>query len=213
MTKLTHGHLVIFVDGYKYHYKGLTHFVEQDGKHYAVPDKLMPAYIEEVGMMDWWVEGWAIGDNPTNRPCSRCGSKPLKKFHDYDEAVRFAYARQQKNKLQQHVLVYVTKDATGREQREVVRSFDEIVAIDQRNDSERKAREEAQAEADARRKARLPELDLLRESFGYMKAWKMADLLAEIREKGRDSVMASMKKSSWYRFKKELKEIGIALPK
>lgn len=171
MTELVHGHLVIFVDGYKYHYKGLSHFVEQDGKQYAVPDKLMPAYVEEIGMMNWWVEGWAIGENPTNRPCSRCGPKPLKKFHNYDEAVRFAYARQQKHKTQQHILVYVTKDVTGREQKEVVRSLDEIVTIDQKNDRDRLD----QAEANAKWKARLPELDLLRESFGQLKAWKMAE--------------------------------------
>ena len=208
MTDLVHGHLEIFIDGYKYFYKGLIHLVEQDGKHYSVPDKLMPAYEDEVGTMEWWTEGWAVGDNPTNRPCSRCGSKPLKKFHDFDEAVQFAYTRQKKYKAQQHVLVYVTKDVQGKEKKEVVRSLDDIVAVDQLIDRERQERKDA----DAKWEARHPHLELLRESFGQFKAWKMSELLAQIREKGRESVAATMKKSSWYRFTKELREIGIELP-
>ena len=102
----------------------------------------------------------------------------------------------------------MTKDAQGKEKKEVVRSLDEIIAINQRIDRERQERKDA----DARWEARHPELELLRESFGQFKAWKMSELLAQMREQGRDTVAATMKKSSWYRFTKELREIGIELP-
>lgn len=121
------GHLVIFVDGYKYHYKGLTHLVEQDGKRFAVPDRLMPSETNEIGSMDWWHNGWAVGDNSRDRLCSRLGSKPLRKFLDFDEAVQFVFSRQRKFKAQQHVLVYVTKNLNGHEEKHIVHSLDDIV--------------------------------------------------------------------------------------
>ena len=211
-TPLLNGHIVIFIDGYKYHFKGLTHLITQDGKNYAVPDRLMPAPLHDIDSMDWWTDGWAVGDNPTNRPCSRCGSKPLKKFYDYDEAVQFAYTRQQKNRKQQHVLVYVTNDALNRQQRFVVRSTDDITAIDAKNEAERREIEQEKARLAREREARYPELELLEKSFGRLKAWRYGDLLAEMREKGRDQVSASMPKSSWYRLVKQLREAGIELP-
>lgn len=36
------GHLVIYVGGYKMHQNNLWHGISQDGKHYLVPDKVMP---------------------------------------------------------------------------------------------------------------------------------------------------------------------------
>lgn len=168
----------------------------------------MPPVVEEVGSMDWWHNGWAVGDNARDRLCLRRGLRPLRKFFDFDEAVRYAFARQRKYKTQQHVLVYVTKNALGIEKKHVVRSLDDIAEVNTKNDQEVKER----VDVDARRRARLPEFDLLMESFSYMKAWQMAETLAKMRENGCKVVVASMKKSTWYRFKKDLEKIGIALP-
>lgn len=210
-TPLPHGHLVIYVDGYKYHYRNMVHVFSQGGKQYSIPDCLMPANVDVIDSMDWCQEGWAVGDNSRDRLCARSGVKPLRKFFDYDEAVSFAYARQQKNK-KQHVLVYVTKGAVGKEERHVVRSMDEIVAIDAANAKETAYIENKKAQRAKETKEHYPELELLRGKFKYMKAWEMACRLADLREKGGDAVMASMPKSTWYRFKRELEEVGITLP-
>ena len=210
-SRLLHGHLVIFVDGYKYRYKGLTHFVTVDGANYAVPDSVMPAYIHEVGSMDWWQDGWAVGDNSRDRLCARSGSKPLRKFVDYDDAVAYIYARQKKNKKQQQILVYVTKSGHGREVRHVVRSMDDIAAIDAANEREVLEIKNEQERRESELKARYPELDLLRQKFKYVKAWELACILADLREKGRDAVMASMPRSSWYRLARQLREAGVEI--
>jgi len=210
--RLLKGHLVIYVDGYKYHYRNMVHLISQDGKQYSVPDRLMPPPDEDIDSMAWWENGWAVGENSRDRLCARFGVKPLRKFFDYDEAVSFAYARQQKNKTQQHVLVYVTKGAHGKEERHVVRSLDEVVAIDAANAKEAADNEAARIRQEEERKARYPELGLLQQHYGQMKAWVMADRLAEAREKGSEHVMALMPKGSWYRFVRELRAIGIELP-
>lgn len=207
------GHLVIYVDGYKYHYKALTHFVEQDKKLFAVPDTLMPPPDHEVDSMQWWEEGWAIGDNPTNRPCSRVGTKPLKKFKDWDEAVSFAYARQRKYKKQQHTLVYVVKSAFNKEVGHVVRSTDEIAAIDAEIEKEAKEIEAEQQKRIDERNARCPELDLLKQHFGQLKAWMMAEFLHEYRTKGHDQVATTLSRATMYRYIRELKELGIEVPR
>ena len=80
---LLHGYLVIYIDGYKYCYKGLTHFIEQDGKHYAIPDKLMPAPVKDIDSMKWWEEGWAVGEN-TQTCWQRCARRAVTMFlHQY----------------------------------------------------------------------------------------------------------------------------------
>lgn len=207
------GHLVIYVDGYKYHYKGLTHFVEQDKKLFAVPDTLMPPPDHEVDSMQWWEEGWAIGDNPTNRPCSRFGIKRLKKFKNWDDAVSFVYARQRKYKKQKHTLVYVVKNAFNKEIGHVVRSTDEIAAIDAEINKEAKEIAVAQQKQIDERNARYPELDLLRQNFGSMKAWTMAEFLHEYRTKGRDHIAATVSRATMYRYIRELKVLGIEIPR
>ena len=201
-----------YQDLYKYNYKGLTQFIEQEGKHYAVPDRLMPAPVDDIDSMEWWEEGWAVGDNPRDRLCKRFGSKGLKKFHDFEEAVRYCFARQQKNKKQQFVLVYESKNAMGQIHRAVVRSVADIAEIDAKTEAEHHEIEQERARLARERETRYPELELLKKSFGPFKAWHYGELLAEMREKGRDHVSATMPKSSWYRLKKQLREAGIELP-
>ena len=208
MTQLIHGHLVIFVDGYKYHYKNMVNVIPIDGGHLSIPDRLMPAHVDEIDSMDWWHEGWAVGDNSRNRLCKRYGLDGLRKFHNFDEAVQFCYARQQRFKDQQHVLVYVSKDPLGRDQCNAVRSLDEITAIDNKNEIERQELKVLEAKRDSDTKAQYPELEQFKSIFAPMKAWKIAYRLADIRKQGRDSI----KKSTWYRLKKELKAVGFELP-
>ena len=208
MTKLLNGHLVIFVDGYKYHYKHMCHFLVSAGNTYSVPDTLMPASADEIGSMSWWEDGWAVGDNPRDRLCKRMGAKSLKKFYDFDEAVRFCYARQKKFKQQQCVLVYVYKNHMGREIQEAIRSLDEITAIDAKMEIERQEIKVLEAKRDAELNARYPEFEQLTQAFGHMKAYKISRQFAEAREMGVDS----MKKSTRYRLKKELKAVGIEFP-
>ena len=88
----------------------------------------------------------------------------------------------------------------------------DIAAIDSKNETERREIEQEKARLDREWKARYPEYELLKESYGLSKALKTAFLLADIREKGRDHVSASMPKSTWYRLVRELREVGIELP-
>ena len=190
MTQLLNGHLVIFVDGFKYHYKHLYHLWVSAGTTHSVPDTLMPADVNEIESMHWWMEGWAVGDNARDRLCKRVGSKSLKKFYDFDEAVRFCYARQKRHKQQQCVLVYVYRDATGHEMKQVIRLMDDILAIDAKTEVERQELKVMEAKRAADFNTKFPELEQLTQVFGEMKALRIALQFAEAREtEGRPGFM------------------------
>ena len=210
---ILYGYLVIYVDGYKYNYKRKIHILKKGDLVISVPDRFVLPSLNEIDSMEWWQEGWAVGDNAYDRFCRRVGSKPLKKFYSYDEAVSYAFNRQKKNKKQQFVLVYVTKDGMSREQKNVIRSLDDIAAVNARNDEERQNIAIEKARLADEKKARYHELDQLKQKYGLMKSWKLADTLADLREKGLETVQASMSKSSWYRFVRELREAGIEFQK
>lgn len=201
------GYLVIFVDGYKMRYKNMTHLFSDGEKTVSVPDRLVPPPNYDVDSMQWWEDGWAVGENQRDRLCGRFGSKSLKKFYDFDEAVSFIYRRQQRHKQHRHILVYVTKTFQGKSKMEVVRSLDDIVAVDAALDSERLELEALQAEA----KAKYPHLDMLREKFGFTRGWRLSDILRRIQEGGKEAVIASMPKASWYRARKAFREVGIEI--
>ena len=198
------GYLVIYVDGYKLCYRNTVHLFREDGVTYQVPDRLMPPLIHEIGCMDWWIDGWAVGDNARNRLCNRNGNKPLKQFKSYDAAVSFIYRRQQKHKLHQHVLVYVTQVWNGKEKRDIIRSFDDIRAVDElrvKEWDEMRAREAEHA-------ARYPDLEALSKRFGYLKALRLADLLRCVRAGTPAETMAPITKATRYRMLRELREVG-----
>jgi|JI6StandDraft_1071083.scaffolds.fasta_scaffold30387_2 hypothetical protein len=199
------GHLVIFVDGYKVYDKYLMHHFYDGQNSVSVPDRMVPPPTHDVGSMPWWEVGWAVGASERGRLCMRLGAKPFRKFFNFDEAVAFAYGRQQKFKTQQHILVYVTKTFQGAERMDVVRSADDVTAIHTELDEVIQANEAHRA----RCRAEHPHIDLLREKFGYSKGWRMSDLLRQIREEGREATIAAMPKSSWYRLRKELREVGL----
>jgi hypothetical protein len=201
------GYLAVFVDGYKLKDKFAAHFLSNGDRTVSVPDRLVPAERHEVGSMRWWEDGWAVGDNSRDRLCSRLGSKPLKRFFDFDEAVRFVYLRQQRFKAHQHTLVYVTKDVHGKVNRTIVRSMDDVEAVHAEMDNNKIIFD---SEIEKRRK-RFPELERLETIFGWAKARRMAFFLSDIREKGATEVRASMPSSSWYRIKRELAGVGIEI--
>lgn len=203
------GHLVLYVDGYKMYDKYLVHVFREGENTIHVPDHLMPPPEHVVGSDEWWYDGWAVGDNARERLCKRHGVKPLRRFTDFDEAVAYMFARQKRHEDQRHTLVYVTTGVAGKETLEVVRSLDDINAIEARIADEIAANEAAMAEQRARTDAEYPYLRALQDKYGRSAGWTLSDLLKDIREKGAETVKASMAPSSYYRQIKRLREAGI----
>jgi len=206
--KLT-GHLVVYVDGYKRSLKNRAHVFFQDGYVVTVPDRLLPPPSNDVGSNEWWENGWAVGDNPRDILCLRTGPKPLRRFHYFDEAVSFVFHRQQKHRSHQHILVYVTKGASGKEQLEVVRSLDDVEAVEARVAAELAANEVLAAEERARFNAQYPHLDVLQAKFGSSTGWTLAALLKDIRDKGYEAVKATRPRATLARQIKRLREMGL----
>lgn len=204
------GYLVIYVDAYKTCMKNAAWIVtDSDGKTVSVPDRLMPPPRHEVGSMTWWEEGWAVGDNARDRLCMRAGSKPLRQFKDFDEPVAYTYRRQQKFKSHQHVLVYVTAGIGGKPRSEVVRSMDDIEAFEARIQAEIDENDRLLAEQRAKWDKELPHLKMLQERFGMSVGWALSDFLRNFRKKRRDAAKAGVSKSTYYRYVKMLREVGL----
>lgn len=203
------GYLLIYVDGYKYNYKNVIHFFQDDGKLVAAPDALLAPPKYDIGSMEWWEEGWAVGDNDRGRLCKRFYSFKCRKFRDYDEAVAYAYRRQQKFKKQQHILVYATNGVGGREQLHVVRSMDEIDAIEAKVAAEIEANNQAIAEQKDRWDAEYPKLKLLQNKFGRSMGMTLSALLKELSEKGEEAIRVSRPKSTLARQLKMLRDLGL----
>lgn len=203
------GYLIIYVDGYKYHLKNTVHLFSHEGQLVAVPDSVLPPPQHEIGSDEWWEDGWAIGDNHRGRLCKRFGSFKCRKFTNYDEAVAFAYRRQQKFKKQQHTLVYVTRGIGNREKYFVVHSKDQIDAIESQLALEIAENDRLQAEQSERFNAEYPHLNLLRERYGRSMAWTLSDLLNDLQNKGVEVVKNSRPKSTLLRQMKMLREAGL----
>lgn len=203
------GHLVIFVDGYKMVRKHLTHVFAQEGGYIHVPDRLIPPPKHEVGSDEWWRDGWAVGDNSRDRLCMRFGPSPLKKFSYYDEAVDFAYRRQQKRKKEQHILVYVLKDWRGQERMSVVRSMDDVEAFEAVLDEEKRIQDEGMALRKADFAADHPHYETLKQHFGLSRSYSLSDLLLRIRKDGLATAKAATPKATFYRAIRDIKSCGI----
>jgi len=204
------GHLVIYVDGYKMHQKNMAHiFPQADGSTISVPDGLLPPPRHEVGSDDWWRDGWAVGDNSRGRLCKRFGAKDLKRFFDYDEAVDYAYRRQQKKKTEQHILVYVSTDWRGHERFAVVRGMDDIDAFEATLAEEERIQNEGMAQRKAEFSREHPHFDELRKRYPMSRAYALSDLLLKIKEQGIEVAKAGMPKSSFYRAMRDIQLCGI----
>jgi len=206
------GHLVVFVGNYKYHYKNLTHLLQdREGQYLAFPDTLTPALRNEVGSMLWWEHAWVVGDNPRQRLCKPSTGKPFMKFKDYDEAIDFVFSRQQRHKQQSHVLVYITNTVHKKERMDVIRSMDDIKTIHLELDREIQEEAAKKVASKAVFDKQYPRFDEMESKFGRSKAFRLADMIRRIRDEGKESVMASIPRSSWYRLVRELDEAGIAI--
>lgn len=206
------GYLVVYIGGYKYHYKTLTHLISRgQSETLAVPDTLMPPPLCEAGSPEWWENAWAVGDNLRARLCKPTSGKPLLKFGDFDEAVNFIFRRQQKHKKQQHALVYISRDAFGMDRYNLVRSLDDIAVVDAALDEEKRERAELKAAQSARLDESFPHLKVLRDLFGNTKATRMSHTIWEVRKNGIDATRREMPRSSWYRFLRDIQQAGIKL--
>lgn len=205
------GYLVIYVDGYKVYDKYLVHVMSDGEKSISVPDRFIPPPDHEIGSMHWWMDGWAVGDNVRGRLCSRKGSKLLRRFHYYDEAVAYVFARQKKHKTHRHVLVYVTAGVGGLQQEDVVHSLDDIHTVDKRVAAEIAENDAVLARRQAATDAEHPHLTALRAQYGPSAAWTLSDFAKDLREKGAEAVKASMPASSYYRQVKRLREAGVEI--
>lgn len=203
------GYLVVFVDGYKVYNKYLVHLISDGERTISVPDRFVPPPDHEIGSMHWWMDGWAIGDNVRGRLCSRKGAKPLRRFRDFDEAVANVFVRQKKHKTHRHVLVYVTTGIGGKEQMEVVRSLDDIRAVDAREAAEIAKDDAALKRRQAATDAEPPHINALRDKYGPSAAWSLSNLAKDLREKGVEAVKVEMAASSYYRQVKRLREAGV----
>jgi len=161
--------------------------------------------------MQWWENAWAVGDNSRQRLCKPNTGKLFLKFKDYDEAVDFVFRRQQKHKQQSHFLVYVTNTVHRKERMDVIRSMDDIETIHLELDRERQEESDKKVASKAMFDEQYPHFDEMESKFGRSKAFRLADTLRRIRDEGKETVMASMPRSSWYRLVRELQEAGFSV--
>lgn len=179
-----HGHLMIFIEGY-----AINEFrcVDHNESH---PNSI-----------DYFVRGYAVGDNPTNRPCARSSYNKIKKFHDYDEAVALIDRRRRKNPRERYQLIYEVENL-----RRLVSSLDEILAVDADLDAHKAETKRIQKEL---RDRDLPGLDILEQTHDSRTALNAAMLLGIIRNKGMDAAKQSTGKSTFYRLVKILRTAGL----
>jgi len=203
------GYLVIYVDGYKRALKNRAHVFFEDGYVVTVPDHLLPPPSNDVGSNAWWEDGWAVGDNQRDILCLRAGAKPLRRFYYYDEAVSFVFHRQKKYKSHQHILVYATKELGGKEQLEVVRSLDDINAVEARVAAEIAENDVLLAERRAKFELQYPHLKVLQEQFNGSMALTLSILIQELRDEGYEAVKATRPKATLSRQIKRLRELGL----
>lgn len=200
------GYLIIYVDGYRMVSRNTVH-IFSDGKVIrAIPEAKIPPPNHPVDSWEWWEDGWAVGDNDRGRLCKRFGSFKCKPFHDYDEAVAYMYRRQQRFKQQRHTLVYVTKGIRDTEKLFVVRSMDDIDAIEEKIAAEITEFQHEEAANQARRIQRLPHLEQLQALFGKSSGTALSELLGDIRENGLEAVKAKRSRSTLSRQIARLRE-------
>ncbi len=196
------GHLTIFVDGYKTYHNHMLHIFD-DGV--AIPDKMIPPTIHTTGTMEWYADGWAVGDNSRGRYCARLNEAKIRRFNDYDEAVEYIYARQRKRKNERFSLVYVVPDVRGITHHHRVSSMDEIIAIDAQLDVEAQSVRERRAAFSQEH----PGLAVLDELYQKTTAFQLSELLYVIQTRGLDAAKQSLPKATYYRSLDKLRKAGL----
>lgn len=203
------GYLIIYVDGYRTISKNTIHIISDGKTAYAIPDAKVLPPNHPVDSWEWWEDGWAVGNNDRGRLCKRFGAFKCKPFHDYDEAVAYMSRRQRRFKQQRHTLVYVTKSIQDTEKLFVVRSMDEIDAIEKKIAGEVVEFQKEEAANQARRALRLPHLVQLQERFGRSVGLALSELLGDIRANGLETVKAERPRSTFARQVAKLRESGL----
>lgn len=203
------GYLIIYIDGYRMVSKNTVHLFS-DGKFIrAIPDAKIPPPNYPVDSWEWWEDGWAVGDNDRGRLCKRFGSFKCKPFHDFDEALSYMYRRQQRFKQQRHTLVYVTKGIRDTEKLFVVRSMDDIDAVEEKIAADIDEFQQEEAANQARRAQCLAHLDQLQAQFGRSAGLALSELLGEIQGDGLEAVKARRPRSTLARQVAKLRESGL----
>lgn len=209
--QLMRGYLLIHVGGYKMVSDTTFHVFSDGTDMVSVPDRLVKAEAHPFGTSEFYEDGWAVGDNPRDRFCKWNGIKPMRRFHDFDEAVAHVYRLRQKRKRPNEIytLMYVTKGVNGKDCSCAVSSLDDIVAFEA-TVSEKIAQNNSYIELRQQNlRNEYPDLDRLREAFGLTKAYNLSMLLKSIRQDGQEKTMQSMPKSSFYRCARELRKLGL----
>lgn len=204
------GYLMIHVGGYKQMRKD-TYHVFAAHPTALVPDRYVLAATHEPDTPEWMEEGWGVGDNPRDRFCKWNGSKPLRQFKDYDEAVGFIFRLRQKRKRAHEIytLVYATRGALGRPVSQPVSSLDEILAFEAKIAAEREGIEKHQAEQRALSEREFPARQQLREAYGHSRSLSLSEFLSVVRAEGLPAAKAKYPTSSFYRNVRDLKALGL----
>lgn len=141
----------------------------------------------------FWSTGWAVGDNSRGRYCSRQATDKIRKFREFDEAVRYIEARRRKRPKEKFFLVYLLDNTWTR-----VSSMDEILALDA-------AAVKVKPEPSERSRQR----DILL-GLGHSMAManRLVFYLEEVREEGEAVANARLSRATLFRYGKLLKEAG-----
>ena len=181
------GDILIYVEGYRVEdWRCMPHNYPEDA--FPFPEN----------------SGWAVGDNPRDRYCSRLAVDKLRRFKDYDAAVAYIQAKRRKRKKERFQLIYQLGNSFHE-----VSMLDEIQAIDAdataANEVERAYRAELKKEFEKD----FPGLDVLRKVATSRTAMAASDLLGKIRKQGIDEARKAYPKASFYRLMKLLREAGL----
>lgn len=187
------GDILVYVDGYKVEdWRCMPHNNPEDT--FPFPE----------------ASGWAVGDNPRDRYCSRLAADKIRRFKNYDEVVRYVFEKGRKWKSQRFQLMYQVNHAlsdvpTFHE----VSTLDEILAIDKLGEDERRAFEARRKELQAEYDKEYPGIKVLQGVVGRHTAFAASALLGAIQRDGLDMVKSAHSQSSFYRLVKILRQVGL----
>lgn len=181
------GYILIYVDGFQVHdWRCIEH---------NYPEDVFP-FPEAAG--------WAVGDNPRDRYCSRLSTDKLRRFTDYDEAVRYVFEKRRKRKNERFQLMYVLDNNFH-----AVSTLDDILAIDKAHDEDQQAIAAQRAQLQAEFDKDLPGLNALQKVTGRHTAYAASELLKKMQDDGIEAAKASIPTSSYYRLVKVLRAAGL----
>ncbi len=144
----------------------------------------------------WGDRGWAVGDNDRGRYCSRQAVHKIRKYHKFDDTVRYIETRRRKRPKERFFLVYVLGNNWTR-----VSTMDEILALDAAAGNAPKTAEPSER---MRQRNRLLEL-----GHSRILAGKLVNYLDDLREEGEAATNAGVGKSTQMRYRRLLREAGL----